>query len=83
MLRGLGAPGVELSQPILYPQGMRLDSAWAGSGTVQWTKLRPEQNLRQWEIIKALAELPVKAMGPVMMTKGAIIMKPFAGRVIK
>jgi acetoacetate decarboxylase len=79
----VGAPGVELSQPILYPQGMKLNSAWEGSGTVQWTKLSPEQNLRQWEIIKALAELPVKAIGPVMMTKGAIIMKPFAGRVLE
>jgi acetoacetate decarboxylase len=79
----VGAPGVELSQPILYPQGMKINSAWAGSGTVQWTKLSSEQNFRQWEIIKALAELPVKAMGPVIMTKGAIIMKPFAGRVLE
>jgi acetoacetate decarboxylase len=79
----VGAPGVELSQPILYPQGMMLNSAWAGSGTVQWIKQTPEQNLRQWHIIKALAELPIKAMGPVMMTKGAIIMKPFEGHVLE
>jgi acetoacetate decarboxylase len=79
----VGAPGAELSQPILYPQGMKIDSASAGSGTVEWTKPSPEQNPRQWEIIKALAELPVKAMAPVMMTKGAIIMKPFAGRVLE
>jgi acetoacetate decarboxylase len=79
----VGAPGVELSQPILYPQGMKLNSAWVGSGTVKWTKQTFNQNLHQWRIIEALAELPVKAMGPVMMTKGAIIMKPFAGRVLK
>jgi acetoacetate decarboxylase len=79
----VGAPGAELSQPILYPQGMKINSAWAGNGTVQWTKQSSEQNLHQWRIIKALAELPVKAMGPVMMTKGVIIMKPFAGRVLK
>jgi acetoacetate decarboxylase len=81
------APGVELSQPILYPQGMKLNSAWVGSGAVQWTKLSPEQNFPQPinhdRIIKALVELPVKAMGPVFMTKGAIIMKPFAGRVLE
>ncbi len=79
----VGAPGVELSQPILYPQGFRLNAAWEGSGTVQWTKLTSEQNPRQYEIIEALAELPVKATAPVTMTKGAIIMKPFAGRVLE
>jgi acetoacetate decarboxylase len=79
----VGAPGVELSQPILYPQGFKLESLWEGSGTVQWIKQRPEQNPRQWDIIEALAELPVKATAPVTMTKGAIIMKPFAGRVLE
>jgi Acetoacetate decarboxylase (ADC) len=79
----VGVPGAELSQPILYPQGMKVDSVWMGRGTVQWTKLNWEQNENQWEIIKALAELPVKAMSPVMMMKGAIIMKPFAGRVLE
>jgi len=77
------APGVELSQPILYPQEFKLNGLWEGSGTVQWTKPTSEQNPRQWEIIKSLAELPVKAMGPVTMAKGAIIMKPFAGRVLE
>lgn len=79
----VGAPGVELSQPILYPQGFRLNSLWEGSGTLQWIKQSPEQNPRQWEIIEALAGLPVKATAPVIMKKGATIMKPFAGRVLE
>jgi acetoacetate decarboxylase len=79
----VGAPGAELSQPILYPQGMKISSVWAGRGTAQWTKLSYEQNPFQWKIIKALAELPVKATVPVMMMKGAIIMKPFTGRVLE
>jgi len=79
----VGGPGAELSQPILYPQGMKVNSAWIGRGDVQWTKLSWEQDESQWEIIKALAELPIKAMAPVIMTKGAIIMKPFAGRVLE
>jgi acetoacetate decarboxylase len=79
----VGAPGVELSQPILYPQGFKLNGLWEGSGIVQWIKQSFEQNPRYWEIIEALAELPVKAMGPVKMAKGAIIMKPFAGRVLE
>jgi acetoacetate decarboxylase len=79
----VGGPGAELSQPILYPQGMKVNSAWTGRGAVQWTKLSWEQDENQWEIIKALAELPIKAMAPVMMAKCAIIMKPFAGRVLE
>jgi acetoacetate decarboxylase len=79
----VGIPGAELSQPILYPQGMKINNAWMGKGIVQWTKLSWEQNESQWEIIKALAELPVKAMAPVMMAKGAIVMRPFAGRVLE
>ncbi len=79
----VGAPGVELSQPILYPQGFRLNAAWEGSGKVQWIKQSSEQNPRYWEIIEALADLPVKAMAPVSMTKGAIFQKPFAGRVLQ
>lgn len=79
----VGAPGADLSQPTLYPQGMKISSVWAGRGTAQWTKLSYEQNAFQWKIIKALAELPVKATAPVMMMEGAIIMKPFAGRVLE
>lgn len=79
----VGVPGAELSQPILYPQGMKISNVWTGRGTAQWTKLGYEQNPFQWKIIKALAELPVKATTPVMMIKGAIIMKPFGGYVLE
>jgi Acetoacetate decarboxylase (ADC) len=79
----VGAPGAELNQPILYPQGMNISSVWTGRGTAQWTKLSYEQNPFQWKIINALAELPVKATNPVMMIKGGIIMKPFAGHVLE
>jgi acetoacetate decarboxylase len=79
----VGGPGAELSQPILYPQGMKVDSAWTGRGAVQWTKLGWEQDESQWMIIEALAGLPVKTLSPVVMVKGAIVMKPFAGRVLE
>ena len=79
----VGEPGVELGQPVLYPQGSIVKSAWIGNGTVEWTRLRPEQNPSQFHIIDALADLPVIAMAPAMMFKGEIIMKPFAGRVLE
>jgi len=79
----VGEPGAELSQPVLYPQGMEVKAAQAGAGTVEWTRMTPEQNLSQYHIINALADLPIKGMGPVLITNGAIIMKPFAGRVLE
>lgn len=79
----VGRPGIELGQPVLYPQGTIVKSALMGSGTVEWIKLRPEQNPSQFRIIDALADLPIKAMAPSMLIKGEIIMKPFAGRVLE
>jgi acetoacetate decarboxylase len=34
-------------------------AAWMGRGAVQWTELTWEQNPMQWQIIKALADLPL------------------------
>lgn len=79
----VGMPGAELSQPVLYPQGMTVTGAWAGKGTVQWTELSFEQNPSQYKIIRGLARLPVNAMGPAALKKGAIVMKPFSGRVLE
>lgn len=79
----VGRPGVELGQPILYPQGTIVKSASMGSGTIEWIKLKPEQNPRQFQIIDALADLPMLSMAPVMLLKGEIIMKPMAGRVLE
>lgn len=75
--------GAELSQPILYPQGGEVKSAWTGSGTVTWIKQRPEQNPSQFHIINALAELPIIERAPVLMTKGIGFLKPSQGRVLE
>ena len=79
----VGSPGAGLSQPILCPQGAEAHSAWRGSGTVKWTQLRWEQNPGQWHIIKALAELPMFEMAPIVMTKGVVILKPNNGRILE
>jgi acetoacetate decarboxylase len=79
----VNGPGAEFSQPILYPRSAEIDCAWKGSGTVEWTKLSWEQNPTQWHIIKALAELPMIEMAPVIMTKGVSILKPTQGRVLE
>lgn len=70
----LGGPGAELSQPTLYPMRAETDSAWTGSGKLQWTELTWEQNPMQFHIIKALAGLPAIDMAPVTMTQGRMIL---------
>jgi acetoacetate decarboxylase len=79
----VGEPGAELSQPILYPQSSEINGAWMGSGTVQWTELRPEHHPAQWHIIKALTELPIIEMAPVVMAKSVGILKPAGARVLE
>ncbi|HOJ52296.1 MAG TPA: acetoacetate decarboxylase family protein [Syntrophales bacterium] len=51
----VGAPGADLSQPILFPMRSEPVCGWYGSGKLKWTELTWEQNPMQWRIIKALA----------------------------
>jgi acetoacetate decarboxylase len=78
----VGGPGADLSQPILYPQSIEVKRAWVGKGAVQWTQLKYEQNPSQWRIIKALAELPVIQLAPVMMVQGVGYLKSSQSRVL-
>ena len=79
----VGAPRADLSQPILFPQGAEVHSAWTGNGNVKWTQLSCEQNPGQWHIIKAPAELPIFEIAPVIMSKGIVILKPNNGSVLE
>ena len=90
----VGAPGADLSQPILYPQSMKVKSAWIGKGDVQWTTLSKKYQYvdvinryvdlpSQYEIIKGLAKLPIAATLPVTMLKGSAILRPYMSRVLK
>lgn len=85
----IGAPGADLSQPVLYPQGLQVDSVAAGEGTVRWTKLCHNEaayrvsTIDQSHIIAELADLPVLSTSAAILIKGKIFMRPFAGRVLK
>ena len=90
----IGAPGADLSQPVLYPQSMSVTGVWVGGGSFQWQKLNNNyQHVdvvnqytdvpSQYEIIKQLSELPVPSTMPVMMVSGSLVMKPYAGRVLE
>lgn len=79
----VGAPGADLSQPVLFPMRSEPTAGWLGHGTVMWTELTWEQNPMQWHIIKALTELPMIEMGPVEMTQGRAILMEQRGRVLR
>lgn len=79
----VGAPGADISQPVLYPQRAETEHAWHGSGVVQWAIPSYEQNPGQVHVIKALAELPQIEMLPVTMTKGKAFLMPSQARVLE
>jgi acetoacetate decarboxylase len=58
-------------------------AAWMGRGAVQWTELTWEQNPMQWQIIKALADLPLIEMAPVTVMQGRMILMEARGRVLR
>jgi Acetoacetate decarboxylase len=84
----IGAPGADLSQPVIYPQGFYPNGAWYGKGNFEWTKLDSKYNFidvpnNQYQIIKQLADLPVYEVMPAIMLSGVSIMRPYNGRVIE
>ncbi|KAF5067864.1 acetoacetate decarboxylase [anaerobic digester metagenome] len=79
----VSGPGATLSQPILYPQGAEITSAWTGTGSIEWIRLAPWQNPMQHHIVNALADLPILGMAPVMLTKSVAVLKPSQGRVLE
>lgn len=79
----VGGPGADLCQPILFPQRLEAKSAWQGGGSVQWTVLDYEQCPMQAHIIKALAELPLLEMSPVLLVKGAMFLMSPLARVLE
>jgi acetoacetate decarboxylase len=78
----VGAPGADLSQFIHFPQWMEVEKAYAGTGTVTWTELSAMQNPRQYQIIKALASLPVKKVIRAALVEGEIILDTTQARVL-
>jgi acetoacetate decarboxylase len=79
----VGAPGADLSQFVLYPQGMEVESAQLGTGSLRWTELTPMQSPVQYYIINSLAALPVKRVTQAVLTEGKAVLRAMGARVIK
>ncbi|MBE5962977.1 MAG: acetoacetate decarboxylase [Lachnospiraceae bacterium] len=78
----VGEPGLELRQPILYPQQAYADYGWSGKGVVDLYKLTAEQCPPYYHVVDQLKELPLKEPEQVIMTQGNSKMMPFAGKVL-
>lgn len=79
----VGAPGADLSQFILYPQGMKVESAIGGTGSLKWTTMTPMQNPMQYYIINSLAALPVEKIVNSVLFEGETFLHATGARVIE
>ena len=70
-LPGVGGFGASVSEPTTFPSESVYTGAWIGEGNVDWNHLTFEQNPTQYHIVNALAELPVLAYLPAMVTTGS------------
>jgi len=79
----VGAPGAELSQFVLYPQGMEVETAEIGRGSLKWTELTPMQSPVQYYIVNSLASLPMKRVTQAVLIEGRAILHAMGAKVIE
>jgi len=79
----VGVPGTELSQFILYPQGVNVEKAFGGNAVIKWIESTPMQNPSQSHIINSLASLPIKKMNTAILSEGIAILKANGASVLK
>lgn len=80
----VGAPGAELSQFILYPQGVQLKTAKMGKGSLKWTEMNPAQTpFAQCSIVNSLASLPIKKITNALLVEGETILHATGAKIIE
>ncbi|WP_214084252.1 acetoacetate decarboxylase family protein [Methanoculleus sp.] len=79
----VGAPGAELSQFVLYPQGIGVETVQAGTGRLRWIEQTPMQNPAQYYIINGLASLPMKKITQAALIEGSAVLHAMGARVIE
>ena len=68
-------PGPALSEATYYPVDNAVTSAFACSGSITWTVPEPQDHPTQYDIIAALAALPIKEYLPGSFRKGSSAMR--------
>lgn len=79
----VGASGAELSQFILYPGGVEVETAHTGNTSIEWTDMNPMQNPMQFSIINNLASLPIKKINSAILSEGRTVLHSNGAKVIE
>ena len=75
-------PGPALSEATYYPVDNAYTSASVCTGTVKWTVPQPHQHPTQYDIVAALAALPVREYLPGSFRKGSCTMRMDLARAL-
>jgi len=79
----VGAPGAELSQFVLFPMSVEVETAQQGTGSLNWMEQTNAQNISQYQIINSLASLPIVQITQAVLTKGLYVLHTGRSRVIE
>jgi acetoacetate decarboxylase len=79
----VGGPGAELSQFVLFPQGMEVDTVHLGKGNVKWVEQTPTQNPDEYRYVNSLAALPIKEVTRALLITGKVVLHAHGGRVLE
>ncbi|NMB77594.1 MAG: acetoacetate decarboxylase family protein [Methanomicrobiales archaeon] len=79
----VGKPGAELSQFILYPQGVDIDTAFTGKGSIRWIEQGPMQYGYQFWVANQVAALPVKKITNAVLVHGSARLHANGARVLE
>ena len=79
----VGKPGAELSQFILYPQGLDIDTGFVGRVSMRWIEQSPMQYGFQFWIVNQLAALPIKKVFDAYLFHGGSRLNPLGARVLE
>ena len=78
----VGVPGAELSQFVLFPQGVELEAAQIGTSTISWVEQTWMQNPVQYHIINSLASLPVRQVTLAAQIEGSCTLNRIGAKVL-
>lgn len=79
----VGKPGADLSQFILYPQGVDIDTAFTGTGSLEWIEQTPMQYGYQFWVANQIAALPVKKITNAILFHGSARLHANGARVLE
>ncbi len=79
----VGKPGADLSQFILYPQGVEIDTAFTGKGSLKWIEQTPMQYGFQFWVPNQIAALPVKKITNAILFHGSARLHANGARVLE